>query len=294
MAAERSAWLSIGADPLRAQIDPLGAQLSRLRDAAGRDLLWDGDPAVWSGRAPLLFPIVGALAGGVYRVHGKRYAMPRHGFARGKPFEVLSVSPSSAALLLRADEATLQLFPFRFELEMRFAIEGPALDVTALIRNVGTEPMPASFGFHPAFRWPLPYGAGRAEHFIEFEADERAPIRRLDTAGLVTPLLYPNPIRQRRLVLDDALFKEDAIILDAIRSRSVSYGTASGPRIRVDFPHTPYLGLWSKPGAGLICIEPWHGLADPVGFDGELGAKPGMILIAPDAEIRIGMQIAQL
>ena len=56
-------WVALESDALSAAIDPQGAQLSLLRDAAGRDLLWDGDPAIWKGRAPLLFPIVGALCG---------------------------------------------------------------------------------------------------------------------------------------------------------------------------------------------------------------------------------------
>ena len=42
-------------DHLQAEVSPLGAELVVLRDAQGRDLLWDGDPAFWKGRAPLLF-----------------------------------------------------------------------------------------------------------------------------------------------------------------------------------------------------------------------------------------------
>src|SRR5580704_18692348 len=96
-------WLTVSSGALSAQINPLGAELSILRDGSGRDLLWDGNPEFWNGRAPLLFPIVGALAGGVYRVADKTYALSRHGFARGKPFEVLSISPAAAVLRLKAD-----------------------------------------------------------------------------------------------------------------------------------------------------------------------------------------------
>ena len=44
----------IGSDRLTAEVAPLGAELVRLTDAAGRDYLWNGDPAYWSGRAPIL------------------------------------------------------------------------------------------------------------------------------------------------------------------------------------------------------------------------------------------------
>src|SRR5665213_3458775 len=93
--SEDSAWLTVSSDALTAQVNPLGAQLSIPRDPSGRELLWDGNPAFWNGRAPLLFPIVGTLAGGAYRIANKTYALSRHGFARGKPFEVLSSSPAA-------------------------------------------------------------------------------------------------------------------------------------------------------------------------------------------------------
>jgi galactose mutarotase-like enzyme len=64
-------------------------------------------------------------------------------------------------------------------------------------------------------------------------------------------------------------------------SKSVTYGAPNGGSIRIDFPDMPHLGIWTKPGAGFICIEPWQGHADPEGFDGEFSAKPGIVLIPP-------------
>ena len=287
-------WVSLASGDLTAEVNPLGAQLSTLRDRAGRDLLWDGDPAVWTGRAPLLFPIVGSLSGGCYRLGSTIYHLPRHGFARGKLFDIVDATSAGAAFRLRADEASLQVYPFRFELEVRFALEGPTLSMTTYVRNVGDEDMPASFGYHPAFRWPLPYGRARSSHFIEFASDEPAPIRRLDADGLVSPERHPTPISRRRLALEDSLFQNDVIILDEIRSRSVTYGADEGPRLRVSFLDSPYLGLWTKPRANFICIEPWHGLADPVGFSGDFSAKPGVFMVAPGAAVPIKMAVTLL
>jgi galactose mutarotase-like enzyme len=281
----------VSSSALTAQINPLGAQLSTLRDPQGRELLWDGDPAFWNGRAPLLFPIVGILAGGVYRVAGETYALSRHGFARRKPFEVLSVSPAAALLRLKADDETLAVYPFYFQLQVHFEITASTLLVSTLVLNDGDGPMPASFGYHPAFRWPLPHGAPRELHAIEFDLEEPAPVRRLDAAGLVTPVRYPTPIRARRLLLEDGLFTQDVVILDALRSRRVSYGAGPGPRLGLQFPDTPYLGLWTKPGAPFICIEPWHGMADPVGFAGEFTEKPGVFILAPGAQREFRMEV---
>jgi galactose mutarotase-like enzyme len=281
MADPQNSWIPLRSAELHAAVNPLGAQLSVLRDADGRDLLWNGDPAVWAGRAPILFPVVGELAGGKYHLEGKSYPLSRHGFARGKPFNVVAATASSATFRLSADESTLAVYPFQFELDVRFAVNGATLAVLASVRNLGNTNMPASFGFHPGFRWPLPYGRDRSAHFIEFATEEPAPVRCLDSAGLVRPEPHPTPVSNKRLLLDDSLFTNDALIFDQVCSRSVIYGAADGPRIRVGFPDAPYLGIWTKPGAPFICIEPWHGIADPAGFNGDFTVKPGVFTVAP-------------
>jgi galactose mutarotase-like enzyme len=291
---QNSPWVSLGSAELTAQVDPLGAQLSVLRDRAERDLLWNGDPSVWSGRAPLLFPIVGALAGGAYRVDSKTYHLPRHGFARHSVFQVVESSATSAVFRLNADDVTLQLYPFSFQLDVQFALDGATLSVTALIRNLGDRKMPASFGYHPAFRWPLPYGQQRSEHAIEFASEELSPVRRLDKDGLLMPERFPTPVVQRRLALQDTLFQNDAIIFDDLRSRAVIYGATDGPRIRLAFPDAPFLGVWSKPQANFICIEPWHGVADPQGYSGNFSAKPGIFMVAPSASMAARLIITLL
>jgi galactose mutarotase-like enzyme len=291
---QQSQWISLSSGDLTAEINPLGAQLSALRDRTGRDLLWDGDPSVWSGRAPLLFPIVGTLAGGCYRLGSDIYRLPRHGFARGKLFDVVDTTSASAAFRLEADEASFQVYPFRFELDVRFALDGPTLAVTTQVRNAGDADMPASFGYHPGFRWPLPFGRERSAHYIEFESDEPAPIRRLNAAGLLAAEPHPTPVSHRRLQLTDSLFQDDVIIFDELRSHSVTYGADDAPRIRVSFPDTPLFGLWSKPRANFVCIEPWHGIADPDGFSGDFKAKPGVFMVAPGAERAIKMTMTLL
>jgi galactose mutarotase-like enzyme len=270
------AWLSITSGGLTARIDPRGAQLSSLKTQDSNELLWNGDSAVWAGRAPLLFPIVGVLAGGVYRLGSKTYPLSRHGFARDKTFALQSSTPSSAVFRLPADESTYSVYPFRFELDVSYEISGATLSLTAAIRNLGESDMPASFGYHPGFRWPLPFGEPRAAHFIEFETDEPAAVRRIDPAGLLTPVRHPTPIADRRLALTDALFEPDVLIFDRIKSRSVSYGSHQGPRLRIGFFDASYLGVWTKPGARFICIEPWHGITDPEGFSGDFTHKPGV------------------
>src|ERR1700719_78376 len=133
--------VALRSSELTAEIDAHGAQLSTLRDRDARDLLWNGDPAVWSGRAPLLFPIVGALVNGSYRCGSKTYRLPRHGFARDRIFSIEEAASSTALFRLIPDEASLLVYPFHFELTVRFALVGPTLSLTASIRNTGDTDM---------------------------------------------------------------------------------------------------------------------------------------------------------
>jgi galactose mutarotase-like enzyme len=234
------------------------------------------------------------LNGGHYSWRRERYALPRHGFARDRRFVVLRHNEHEALFRQVEDSATLKAYPFRFELDVAFRLEASVLVVEASVRNTGNEPMPASLGFHPAFRWPLPYGAARDEHFIEFETSEAGRVRRLDADGLLSDERHPTPVQDRRLKLQDGLFTNDVVIFDQLHSRRLTYGSATGPRLQVSFPNATHLGVWSKPAAGFVCIEPWRGVADPAGFSGSLNDKPGVFRVAQGARQSLLMRIEWL
>jgi galactose mutarotase-like enzyme len=282
--------VSIRSAGLMASISEKGAELVRLQDREGRDLLWDGDPAVWAGHAPLLFPIVGNASHDRIRVDGVDYPIARHGVARTARFELVASDGASCRWRLRADDESRRHYPFDFVLDVTYAVDGERLAVEAVVRNDGARPMPASFGFHPAFRRPLPYGRPRAAHQIRFEVPEPAAVRRLEN-GLLSDIEHATPVVGDRLALRDELFADDALIFERLESRRVTYGAAGGPAIEIAFPAMPQLGVWSKPGAGFVCIEPWHGFASPVGFDGELIDKPGMVVVPAGGSQTFAMAI---
>ncbi|HEU4650432.1 MAG TPA: aldose 1-epimerase family protein, partial [Croceibacterium sp.] len=248
-----SALVAIASDELAAQINPLGAELWSLTDRGGREYMTDADPAFWTGHAPLLFPIVGALNGGRYRLDGNDYALGKHGFARSSQFALVEHEDSRALFRLTESEETLAIYPFRFVLDIEFALAGATLSMAATVGNSGSVTLPFSFGFHPAFAWPLPGGAAKHDHAIVFERDEPAAIRRIDREGLVARS-EPTPVAGRRLALRSALFEDDALIWDQLASRSLSYGAPGAARLDIAFPDTPMLGVWQKPGAHYICI----------------------------------------
>lgn len=265
---------------LTATISRLGAELVSLTDVDGRELMTDGDPAYWSARAPILFPIVGKLNGDQYRIDGKSYTLPRHGFARRNEFAIADQGEGHVKLRLTDSPVTRAVYPFAFVLEMDFVLDGATLNMTGTIRNPGKAALPASFGYHPGFAWPLPYGAARADHRITFEKDEPAGLRLID-GGLIAARTRESPVDGKTLMLADDLFTNDALIWDRLESTRLRYGASTGPALEMEFPDTPWLGIWTKPGAGYVCVEPWAGMADPVAFDGDFREKPGVFEIAP-------------
>jgi len=222
---------------------------------------------------------------------GKEYSLGQSGFARRSGFKVMSGDEKSCRLTLRSGASTLQHYPFDFELEVAYRIEGSRLRIEATVLNTGQRVMPASFGFHPAFRWPLPYGGPRDAHEIRFEQAETEPLRPL-VNGLLGPVASQSPVDGTILRLWDDLFNEDALVFELLASRAVEYGAPGRRLIKVAFPDMPHLGIWTKLDADFICIEPWQGFASPVELDGELAEKPGVVPVDPGIARRFSMEIS--
>jgi galactose mutarotase-like enzyme len=274
--------ITVQSEQFRVTISDVGAELQSITDAEGRDWLWDGDARWWTGRAPLLFPTVGMMANGIARFGGQEYRMPKHGFARKSRFDVIETLGHSATFRLEDSAETRAIYPFPFRLDVTHRIDGPVLKIAATVTNRGDAPMPAGFGFHPALRWPLPGTGANAKphHLLRFDAEEPEPIRGVTPDGLIGPDA-PTPIGGDELQLHDSLFEHDALVLDRPNSRGLWYGMPDHPGVRVDFADMNYLGIWMKPGAGYLCIEPWHSHADDEGFTGEFSEKPGVVTLAP-------------
>ncbi|RWL49134.1 MAG: aldose 1-epimerase family protein [Mesorhizobium sp.] len=272
--------LTLHADGISATIVGQGAELVSLRDGDGTELLWQAGPA-WRRHSPVLFPIVGRLKGDQLRHRGQTYPMTQHGFARDRRFAWAEQGPTSCTLVLTDDAETRIHYPFAFRLAIGYDLKPRQLGVTFEITNTGDEPLPASVGAHPAFNWPLLPELPKEAYRLIFAEDEPAPVRRLKD-GLLLPDPLPTPIEGKTLPLSEKLFVDDAVIVDRPVSTSVRYAASQGPAIDMSWQGFNELGIWSKPGgAPFLCIEPWHGIASPIDFDGEFADKPGVMLIEP-------------
>ena len=278
-------------EAITATIAAHGAELCSLQNAQGLELLWQAG-AAWPRHAPLLFPIVGRLKNDQLQHRGKAYPMTQHGFARDLRFDWAERGPTSCTLTLTDDAATRSRYPFPFRLAVTYSVNKAELEVVLEITNTGDEMLPASIGAHPAFNWPLLPGLEKEAYELTFSSEERSPIRRLKD-GLLKAEPEPTPVRGKVLSLSEKLFAEDAVILDRLASHSVRYAAARGPSIEIHWEGFRELGIWSKPaGAAFLCIEPWHGLASPLTFDGEFADKPGVMHLAPGEVRTLSYRIA--
>ena len=56
--------------------------------------------------------------------------------------------------------------------------------------------------------------------------------------------------------------------------------------IKFYFGHCPYLGVWAKPGAEYVCIEPWYGINDSYDKKDDISQKRAIESLAPDNEFK--------
>ncbi len=270
----------------RAVIDSHGGELISFRDPEGTEYIWDGNPAYWPGRNPLLFPIVGNLKNGAVNFEGIPYEMSRHGFARDNEFTAVEQGDEYLVLELQESAATLAKYPYPFKLQVRQQVIDGGFITAFCVENTGEKPMPFCIGAHTAFRCPIREGEAFPDYEIVFDQKETAPMRRLTAAGLVSHDQREAFLDdQDRFALDHEIFaRVDTIIFDELKSTGVSLlHKETGKGLRMDFEGFPMMAFWTNGAkkAPYICIEPWHGCAAVDNESGEFTEKPHCILLQP-------------
>lgn len=261
-------------DVLRVQVSTVGAELQSVcRKADGHEYLWQGDPSVWPNRSPLLFPYVGRLKGRGYEHGGKWYAMDIHGFAADAAFEVVGADAASVRMELAEAAGARAAYPFAYRLQASYALEGNALQVLYRVCNPGTETLYFSIGAHPGFNCAM----GDA---LCFEREEALAPYRLTPEGLLSESAE-EACGMGALTLVPGLFDRDALIFKNLASRSVRLRRQNGLDVTVAYGDAPCLGIWAKPDAPYVCIEPWYGVDDDAGVSIRLKEKPHIQALEP-------------
>lgn len=277
-----------------AEISTLGAQLMHLKKD-GTEYLWQGDPAYWTGRAPVLFPYIGRMTQKRYSVGGTTYPMDIHGFAAETEFDVLEQTDSSVTLTMTDSDKTLAQYPFRFLFRVTFALEGDTLSVGYTVKNRSDGRMYFAVGGHPGFNVPLDPKLSFTDYRIEFDSPCLPTRIGMSDDCFVTGDDRNTPLRDgTRLDLDHGLFDDDAIIYKNV-AHSVTLKTDRDARsVRVTYPKMGYLGLWHKPktDAPYLCIEPWTSLPSRKDVIEDISCQSDMLSLAPGEEYENEWEIA--
>ena len=270
-----------------------GAELLSRKSAEGREYLWHGDEKYWASRAPLLFPIVCGLWNGQYRVDGKTYELPRHGFARDMDFDVIEKTESSVTYELTSNEETMKVYPYEFGLNVSYFLNDDMINVVWTVRNMGKEEMHFQIGGHPAFNLPDVGEGDKVEGTLLF--DNEQPLTRIigNTGGCIKPERYDVKTDRHIWAFDEESFADDAVILDKSQvGMAVIVDKEGQPQIGLSFD-CPCLGIWTPYGkhAPFLCIEPWYGVHDWAGYEGEFKDKYLMNHLLPGATFMASYEI---
>lgn len=260
------------------------------------EYLWQGDPAVWSGQAPICFPICGGLRDGhATTLSGKKIELARHGFARKSDFELVESTSSSATFRLAASPLSLEGYPFNFEFLANYVVDAGKLTVSYTTSNQGTEPMPFFVGGHPGFRCPIEQGESYEDYLIRFEKAETSTLcRAVPSTGLIDmEAREDSPTGgTTELALSHELFSFAEKIYDVLDSRSATLTNRTGSRgVKLEFADFSYLVVWSKPNGDFVAIEPWCGLSTCSDEDDILEHKRGCMVAAPGESLKHSFSI---
>ncbi|MBO5929225.1 MAG: aldose 1-epimerase family protein [Clostridia bacterium] len=252
-------------------INPVGAEMYSITAANGTEYLWEGDPKFWDQHAPVMFPICSGLKNDEFRYNGKTYRLDKHGYGKFETFEVESQSETEAVFLLRSNAKSLAVFPFEYELRIRYALRGKSIDVVYDVTNPAKEPLYMSIGSHEAYACP----EGIQDYEIVFPQPETLVSTPDPMGSYDTELIMEN---QSVLPMDYKYFQIDALIFKkCVKSTSVQLRhKKTGRGVQVDFEGFPYLLFWTKVDAPYLCIEPWCGITDTPDTDGDITKKEGI------------------
>lgn len=274
---------------MSAVINYHGAELKSLKKG-DREYMWQADPKYWNRTSPVLFPFVGAVNDGVFRVNGKEYKMGQHGFARDMDFELVSSSESGCRFILNSNDETLQKYPFNFSLTIAYELCENGIKVIWEVSNPDSSNLEFSIGAHPAFNCTLNETSIR---IMKNNKPVSSFVNSVFGKGLLTDRKATVDLSDGIMKLDEHSFDGDAYVIENSQTDRVEILTNDGERILAVSYNSPLVGIWSPPtkNAPFMCIEPWYGRADKEGFTGEIKDREWNNTLNPGAKFECSYMI---
>jgi galactose mutarotase-like enzyme len=250
-----------------------GAEIkSLIRKSDNTEIMWQADAAYWGRTAPVLFPLVGNYYEKKSVFKGQTYEMGQHGFARDMEFKLGHQTENELVFLLKDNEESRKKYPFSFLLVITYRLENDTVNVEWKVENPNEETMYFSIGGHPAFNCDLDTYTLRFEKADKANAEITANIIADDGSGCLGDEQKTFKLENGVLEMSDELFSRDALIIEDRQSDKVTLIDDNGNDVIAVKFDAPLFGVWSPVGkhAPFVCIEPWYGRCDRVGFNQKL------------------------
>ena len=193
------------------------------------------------GGVPILFPICGNLPDNTYTYAEHSYNLKQHGFARDMPWQVTDEQAESSALTLTlvSTEQTRAVYPFDFQVDFTYKLQGNVLLIQQRFTNRSSVSMPFSAGLHPYF---LVADKSRLQFDIpgtEFSTQDQTThpfTSSFDLSQDEIDVLFRNVSRQSAAVTDSTQGLRLTMTYDPLYSTVV---------------------FWTVKGKDFYCLEPW-------------------------------------
>ena len=252
-----------------------GAEIRSLKKN-GQELMWQADPKFWGRTSPVLFPLVGNYWEKKSRHDGKVYEMSQHGFARDQEFTLVSKTEDELVFELKENEETLAKYPFSFVLTLAYKLSDEGVEVIWNVKNPTDSDIFFSIGGHPAFNCSLETASLLfAKNGKTLEGPIKANIIAGDGSGCLSDKTKEYSLDNGVMKLSNELFDEDALIIEDEQADCVALLDPDGKEVLSVAFSAPLFGIWSPAGkkAPFVCIEPWYGRCDRVGFTGDISER---------------------
>lgn len=261
------------------EIAEMGAEVTRIYDKTeDNEILWEGNPVYWKRHSPVLFPNVGKTYKNRVLINGTQYPTSQHGFARDNVFTCIEAANEKASFMFRSSEETKEVYPFDFELHINYKLNKKELTVEWQVKNCGDETMYFTIGGHPAFRFAKPEET-KADYVLKVPGKEKLEYVLIDISCGCANVdeVHTLQLNEETYPLSDELFAKDALVVDNGQIEEAWLCHKDGtPYVGVRSAGFPNYGIWSVEGAPFVCLEPWMGRCDNVGFNAEVSEKPNV------------------
>jgi len=179
-----------------------------------------------------------------------------------------------AVFSLPHNEHTDPVYPYKFDFEVIYSLIDNALRVTYKVINLDKKTVYFSVGGHPAFNVPFYHNENYEDYYLEFDVEEKLERNVISPDGMFSGETEPVKFDGHKLWLNKDMFDNDALVFKDLKTREVTIKSKNhSESLSVEFPNFNYLGIWAKPGAPFVCIEPWLGCTDTEGQPKDISKK---------------------